>query len=76
MSTNEHQFQSGRTYSGRFIGDAGSIISLTVAKRTAKTITTADGKLLRVWVYAGEECVRPLGSYSMAPIIGASKVTT
>lgn len=75
MNTNEHQFQAGRTYWGRFICNAESIISLTVAKRTAKTITTTDGKLLRVWVYAGEECVRPLGNYSMAPIIGASKVT-
>ena len=67
-------FIPGKTYVGRFITDADSIIRLTVARRTAKTITTDAGKVLRVWVYGGEECVRPFGSYSMSPIVSASKL--
>lgn len=67
-------FEPGRTYLGRFISDSDSVIRLTVARRTAKTITTDAGKTLRVWVHDGEECVRPFGNYSMAPIIGAAKL--
>lgn len=66
-------FQVGRTYSTRSICDYDCIISLTVAKRTEKTITSTDGKTFRVKVNAyGEETVKPWGSYSMAPILGAS----
>jgi hypothetical protein len=45
---------------------------VTVAKRTAKTITTDAGKVLRVAEYDGAEYVKPWGSYSMAPIVWAS----
>lgn len=66
-------FQAGRTYSTRSICNYECIISLTVSKRTAKTITTTEGKTFRVNVNAhGEETVKPWGSYSMAPIIGAN----
>ena len=67
-------FTPGKTYVSRLATDVNSIIRLTVAKRTAQTITTDAGKVLRVWVYGGEECVRPLGNYSMAPIVSASKL--
>ncbi len=46
-------------------------VRLTVAKRTAKTVTTPDGMLLRISLYEGVEQVKPYGSYSMCPIIGA-----
>jgi hypothetical protein len=74
-------FQIGRTYTGRFIGDADAIISLTVLKRTALTITAesadfqtgAKVKSLRIKTsHTGAEYVLPLGSYSMAPSISAS----
>ena len=68
------EFRPGQTYVGWFATDTGSIIRLTVARRTAKTITTDAGKVLRVWVYDGEERVRPFGNYSMAPIVSASKL--
>jgi hypothetical protein len=47
---------------------------VTVAKRTAKTITTTAGKTLRVSVWQGVEQVKPWGTYSMAPIIDATEV--
>jgi hypothetical protein len=65
-------FQAGRQYQARSIGDHNCISSLTVARRTAKTITTAKGKTYRVSVYRDEEQVFPDGHYSMAQIIGAN----
>ena len=71
-------FQVGQQYQGRSIGDHNCITSLTVAKRTAKTITTTKGKTLRVSIsYRGdEEQVWPDGHYSMAQIIGSDDVKT
>lgn len=66
------KFTVGATYATRSIGDHNCIIRVTVAKRTAKTITTTGGKTLRVSEYQGEEQVKPWGSYSMAPIVGAN----
>ena len=64
-------FQVGSTYATRSACDHDCIIRVTVAKRTAKTITTDDDKVLRVSEYRGIEQVKPWGSYSMAPIVGA-----
>lgn len=66
-------FTPGKTYTTRSICDHDCIIRVTVAKRTAKTITTDAGKVLRVGEYDGAEYVKPWGSYSMAPIVRASK---
>lgn len=66
-----NQFKAGSTYTTRSICDYDCIISITVAKRTAKTITTAEGKLLRIAAYDNAETVKPWGSYSMAPVIRA-----
>jgi hypothetical protein len=68
------KFETGKTYYTRSIGDSNCIIRVTVASRTAKTIKTAEGKILRVSDDAGEEIVRPWGRYSMSPTIRASKV--
>lgn len=64
-------FEAGQTYTTRSPCDHDCVISLTVAKRTAKTIKTAEGKTLRIAVYEGTEYVKPWGSYSMAPIVRA-----
>jgi hypothetical protein len=65
-------FTIGTTYYARSIGDHNCITTLTVAKRTAKTITTTAGKRLFVTEYDGEEQVFPNGHYSMAQIVGAN----
>jgi len=67
------QFRVGRTYHTRAICDATAMIEITVVRRTAKTIVTEEGKSLRCFFANGVECVRPWGSYSMAPIIRADR---
>ena len=65
-------FQPGKTYTTRSACDHNCIFSVTVIGRTAKTIKTSDGKTLRVGQWDGVEFVRPMGSYSMAPIVRAA----
>jgi hypothetical protein len=65
------KFQVGKTYSTRSACDHNCIFSITVVARTAKTIKTSNGKTLRVSEYDNRETVKPMGSYSMAPIIAA-----
>jgi hypothetical protein len=67
-------FEAGKTYWTRSVCDHDHIIRVSVKSRTAKTIKTADGKTFRVYVYNGVEQVKPWGSYSMAPIVGADRV--
>ena len=67
-------FETGKTYATRSACDHNCIIRVTVASRTAKTIKTAEGKTLKVSVFDGVEQVKPWGSYSMAPIVGADKL--
>jgi hypothetical protein len=68
------KFEAGRTYWTRSIVDADSTVQVTVARRTAKTITTPAGKVLRISLgFDGVEMVKPWGSYSMCPIIGADR---
>jgi hypothetical protein len=64
-------FIVGNTYTTRSICDHDCIISITVAKRTAKTITTTEGKMLRTSEYDNAEIVYPWGRYSMSPKIKA-----
>ena len=71
-------FESGKTYSTRSICDHDCIFSVDVIKRTAKTVTVnmkgfLKNKRLGINIWDGEETIRPLGSYSMAPIIGATE---
>ena len=65
-------FEAGKTYTTRSACDHDCVIRVTVASRTAKTIKTAAGKVLRVGVSYGVEYVKPWGTYSMAPIVSAS----
>jgi len=69
-----NKFEAGKTYWTRSICDSDCIVRVTVAKRTAKTIRTAEGKTLRISEYDGREFVKPWGSYSMAPMVGADRV--
>lgn len=65
------KFEAGKTYSTRSICDHDCVISVTIEKRTAKTVTTGD-RTFRVAEYDGAEFIKPWGSYSMAPIIRAT----
>lgn len=70
------QFQVGATYATRSVCDHDCIFSITVARRTAKTITTTEGKRLGIRPLSygvAHESVMPYGRYSMAPIIDASE---
>lgn len=67
-------FVPGSAYWCRSIGDADCIITLKVLARTAETARGV--KTFRVSVYNGVEQVKPWGSYSMAPILGADKLGT
>jgi hypothetical protein len=64
-------FEVGTTYETRSIGDHNCKITATIARRTAKTITTEEGKTFRVKIWNGVEQFMPWGRCSMAPIMGA-----
>lgn len=69
------QFEAGKTYTTRSICDHDCVISVTIEKRTAKTVSaTVRGELktFRVAEYDGAEYIKPWGSYSMAPMIRAA----
>ena len=71
------KFEVGKKYIGRSVCDYDCIVEIEVIKRTEKTITvngdriTGTNKTLKITKYAGEESVKPYGSYSFAPIIRA-----
>ena len=67
-------FETGKTYYTRSVADYDTIVRVTVAKRTDKTIVTAAGDRLRINVWNDVEQVKPWGSYSMAPIVGADRL--
>lgn len=68
------KFETGKTYYTRSVADYDTIVRVTVAKRTDKTIVTAAGDRLKINVWNGVEQVKPWGSYSMAPIVGADRL--
>jgi hypothetical protein len=68
------KFDIGKTYFTRSVGDYDCIIRATIAKRTACTITTTDGKTFRLAAWNGVEQFKPWGSYSMCPAINADRV--
>ena len=69
-------FETGKTYTTRSIVNSDTTISVTVLRRTAKTIYVKGDALtngtLRVWEYNGIEQVAPWGKYSMSPVISAN----
>jgi hypothetical protein len=68
------KFETGKTYYTRSVADYDTIVRVTVAKRTDKTIVTAAGDRLKIKVWGDVEQVKPWGSYSMAPIVGADRL--
>ena len=72
------KFEAGKTYRTRFIGDADSILDVKVIKRTPKRITVEvepfGVSTVGVKVVDEVETALPLGRYSMAPIIRASRL--
>lgn len=64
-------FEIGKSYWTRSVCDSDTIITITVTKRSAKFLTTSEGKRLGISTWDGVERVKPWGSYSMAPSISA-----
>jgi len=75
------EFKKGRKYYTRSVCDYNCIWRFTVIARTACTVTLKDehGEIKRCRIdktsakHFGAESVRPLGNYSMAPILTADK---
>lgn len=65
------RFEKHQTYSTRSVGDYDCVFSITVASRTPKKLKTECGKCLHIGERDGVEFVKPMGNYSMAPIIRA-----
>lgn len=68
------KFKVGKTYSTRSACDHECIFSFEVIKRTEKQLTLKHHNEVfkrGVYLYDGKEHCRPLGYYSMCPIISA-----
>lgn len=72
------KFEIGKTYSMRSAYDHDCVWTYTVIDRTEHTVTLSDGQRIikrmiakNLSEYRGAESVRPLGSYSTAPILSA-----
>jgi hypothetical protein len=70
------KFQVGQELSTRSLCDYDCVFRFTVVKRTAKTVTLKyfnELKTVKVRSRDGYEFCYPLGSYSMAPSVDATK---
>lgn len=70
------QFQKGKTYQTRSIGDYDCIHAFKILSRTAKTVTTeVHGEKVKrgLQVRDGVEQFKPFGTYSMCAVIRADK---
>jgi len=75
---NVTKFETGATYKMRFICDADATCEIKVVKRTEKSITiidphTQDSKRCKINIHDNSEYIFPLGKYSMAPVLKASR---
>jgi len=52
------KFEAGKTYQTRSPVDSDCVIRETIAKRTAKSVTTASGKTFRITEWDGVETFR------------------
>jgi len=71
------QFETGKTYTCRSVCDADCVWTFTVERRTAKTVhfrnhETGNVHTCRPATVGGEEVAKPLGNYSMCPVLRAS----
>lgn len=85
MEIKEAKFEIGKSYFCRSACDYDCIWTFKVVERTAKTIKlvntmSSKGEITACRVFflhnSQIEAVRPLGSYSMAPILSADKTIT
>lgn len=58
----------------RSIGDYDCIWEYTIIARTDKTVTLNNGSKFRIFIHDGIEKIRPLGKYSMCPILSANHI--
>lgn len=80
MKTTIKQFKVGKSYSMRSVCDNDCIWTYKVVKRTACTVILKDeyGKKMtcrinrKLTEFSKAECVLPLGSFSMNPILRAN----
>ena len=67
------KFETGKTYSCRSICDSNCKWDFTILNRTNITVKIAvSGKVVSKKIYLDDihgEYIKPLGSYSMAPIL-------
>lgn len=72
------RFEIGKKYFMFSVCDQDCKWFYTVTARTASTITLQDEdgktKRCRVSDFMGEESCKPLGSYSMAPVLRANRL--
>jgi len=73
------KFQQGKTYFFGSVCDADFRQEVKITKRTEKSIwfrCPMKKRIIRksIYIYDGMERAKPFGSYSMAPIMSASKV--
>jgi hypothetical protein len=67
-------FEIGKTYNMKWIGDADLVTPIKVVGRTAKTVKLQEGDKTyscRIKIDNDGEYVKPYGSYSMAPVLRA-----
>lgn len=75
QNNNVAKFEVGKSYYYRFAGDSDLVVTVTVVKRTAKTITIIDDdkQLTRkIYILDGAEHVA-IAHYSMAPTLDATR---
>lgn len=68
------KFKKGEHYATRSICDHDCIFRFEVTDRSEKTVTvkSVHGTARRkIRVHSGAECIMPLGTYSMAPLLTA-----
>lgn len=86
MNNNIKRFEVGKTYATASICDSNCIIAVKILRRTACSVTVEmlhgelEGGKVRTFridqkkaEYFGEESIKPWGSFSMCPIINASR---
>jgi hypothetical protein len=70
------RFEPGKTYYSKSFSDYDIAILVAIEKRTNRTVTATfrgETKKLRICRCYGIECIRPLGNYSMGPVIKADR---
>ena len=78
MTKEIKRFEAKKDYTTRSVCDYNCIFTTTILKRTKKTVLILNGMdkhpiRRKIHIYDNAECIFPFGSYSMAPILRATK---